>query len=290
MVSIFCGVMLALMLRFPAVVLQSALAGLEAFARSVLPTLFPYMVFCQLAGDRFSRQTHMPAALPCALLGLLGGSPSGARMAASLYAQARISRRSLRIVCALCGTVSPIFITGTIAAWAGSASFGLCALLSHWGGALACGLLTALLCTRRTDVPAAAAANRAAPPLRLTEAIVQSAQAMLSIGGCIALFSVLAAMPAAIFPRISPTLGAVLHAVLEMAGGSHALLSVGWPPRIACCAVSACVSFGGLSILMQNLTFLRGVSVRALPLLLVRCAHAALAAGICWVLYPLLSA
>ena len=55
MVSIFCGVMLALMLRFPVVVLQSALNGLEAFAHSVLPTLFPYMVFCQLIGSRLSQ-------------------------------------------------------------------------------------------------------------------------------------------------------------------------------------------------------------------------------------------
>lgn len=290
MVSIFCGVMLALMLRFPAVVLQSALSGLDAFARSVLPTLFPYMVFCQLAGSRLSRVPRLPAVLPCALLGLLGGSPSGARLAASLYQQGRISHHSLRVLCALCGTVSPIFITGTIAAWAGSAHFGLCVLLSHWGGALLCGLIASLFSRTRAAKSFQTADETAAAPPRLTDAIAQSAQAMLSIGGCIALFSVLAAMPAAVFPSISPDLRAILHAVLEMAGGSYALLHTGWPLRLTCCAVSACVSFGGLSILMQNLTFLRNVSLRALPLIFVRCAHAAIAAALCWALYPLLYA
>ena len=290
MVSIFCGVMLALMLRFPAVVLQSALSGLEAFARSVLPTLFPYMVFCQLMSSRLSRLSRLPAALPCALLGLLGGSPSGARMATSLYASGRISRCSLRILCALCGTVSPIFLTGSIAAWAGSVSFGQCVLLAHWCGALLCGLCVALLPHVHIPQTISPVKNTCASELRLTDAIVQSAQAMLCIGGCIALFSVLAAMPPAIFPSIPAQTRAALHAVLEMAGGSHVLLTLAWPMRLRCCAVSACVSFGGLSILMQNLTFLRGASIRVWPLVFVRGVHAVIAAVLCWMLYPLLCA
>lgn len=290
MVSIFCGVMLALMLRFPVVVLQSALSGLEAFARSVLPTLFPYMVFCQLMSSRLSRLPRLPAVLPCALLGLLGGSPSGARLAALQYVSGRISRRSLRALCALCGTVSPIFLTGSIAVWAGSVPFGQCVLLAHWCGALLCGLIVATISPMHMPQAVLPSKQSCVSELRLTDAIVQSVQAMLCIGGCIALFSVLAAMPAAIFPSIPAYARAALHAALEMAGGSHALLTLHWPMRLRCCAVSACVSFGGFSILMQNLTFLRDASIRVWPLIRIRCAHAVIAAVLSWMLYPLLCA
>lgn len=283
MVSIFCGVMLALMLRFPAVVLESAHAGLSTFARSVLPTLYPYMVFCQLTSDRIARAAQRPV-LPCALLGLLGGSPNGARTAAMLFAQGRISAKTLRVLCALCGTVSPIFLIGTISAWTGSDAFGLRVLITHVLGAAGSAAIVALIPQRRAAIqPPSADPHTSTAPLSFPEAAAQSAQAMLSIGGCIAIFSVLAGMPGVIFPSIPTALRAALHALLEMSGGSFALLRLGWPRRIACCAVSACVSFGGLSILMQNMTFLRTVGVRTGELIAMRLIHAAISAALCWI-------
>lgn len=283
---ILCGVLLALMLRFPILVLQNALNGLQAFAQSVLPTLFPYMAFCQLTADALMRSSISPA-LPCALLGLLGGSPTGARLCADLYAHGLLSRRTLHLLCALCGTVSPIFITGTLQSWANSPRFGLCILLSHWGGAFLCALIVHAFSTEPRTALQLSSSERF-PPLRLPDAITQSAQAMLSIGGCIALFSVLSAMPNAVFPSLSPDLHAVLHALSEMAGGSYALLLRPWSEMTRCCAVSACISFGGISILMQNLAHLHSVGIRASTLLRFRCMHALFAAALCRLIFPLM--
>lgn len=283
---ILCGVLLALMLRFPGVVLQSAHSGLLGFARSVLPTLFPYMVLCQLAADALMR-SRIPPTLPCALLGLLGGSPTGARLCADLHAHGQISRRSLLTLCALCGTVSPIFIIGTLQNWSGRPDWGLCMLFSHWGGAFLCALLVHAFSNEpRTTLQLQPSASF--PPLRLPDAITQSAQAMLSIGGCIALFSVLSAISSAVFPAISADFRAMLHSFLEMAGGSNALLLRPWSALDRCCAVSACLSWGGVSILIQNLTFLRGTGITVKTLLLFRCLHALFAAALCRLIFPLL--
>ena len=182
-----------------------------------------------------------------------------------------------------------MFITGTIGAWADSSRFGLCVLFSHWSGALLCGACYALFSTP-DPAPSVGSGASEAPcdKLYLPDAILQSAQAMLVVGGCITLFSVLSAIPSAILPQLHRAPQAVLHAFLEMAGGSYALIRQGWKPEITCCAVSACVSFGGLSILMQNLAFLRPVQVHPLPLVLMRWMHALFSAAFCWLLYPLL--
>ena len=277
MLSVFCGIMLALMLRFPLVVLHSARNGFDAFTNSILPTLFPYMVFCQLTGDMLTRKTSLPSMIPCAVLGLLGGSPNGARICAAMYTQGHLTRRQLHTLCALCGTISPIFILGTLENWAKQQHFGACVLLAHWLGALICGLITYIWTNDKKMYRDEQSEQRSsAAPLRLTDAIIQSAQAMLGIGGCIMLFSVLAAMPAAIFPNISPVIRAVLHGLLEMAGGSQALIQLPLSSSLRCSAVSACISWGGIFIMMQNLLFLRPVGIRLLQLILIRFAHAVL--------------
>lgn len=81
-----------------------------------------------------------------------------------------------------------------------------------------------------------------------------------------------------------PELPAIFWAVLEVGGGAHALLDVSAAPDLP--LLCALCSFGGLSILMQNLLFL-GKSIRPGRLLLVRLLHGAAAYGICGLLVRL---
>ena len=112
---------------------------------------------------------------------------------------------------------------------------------------------------------------------------------MLTVGGCIALMTVAARLCACAFPARGSGAQAALHAALEMAGGAHAILSLGLPPRTAAVCVCAAVSFGGVSVLLQNLSFLRTVGISVPYLALCRALHALFAAALCRLLYPLLS-
>ena len=71
---------------------------------------------------------------------------------------------------------------------------------------------------------------------------------------------------------------------VEIGGGAHALLDVSPTPDLP--LLCALCSFGGLSILMQNLLFL-GKSIRPGKLLLVRLLHGAAAYGVCRMLVRL---
>jgi len=125
------------------------------------------------------------------------------------------------------------------------------------------------------------------PAATLGEAIGISAQAMLTVGGCIALGTVASAMVGRVFPLMPPLPSAALHALVEMAGGSADLAALRLPPRILLCALAAAPSLGGLSILAQNLAFLSQANVRAWPLIMARLLHAALSALMMWLLAPI---
>ena len=124
------------------------------------------------------------------------------------------------------------------------------------------------------------AARRAArsPGAAFGAAVSDAALAMLTVGGCIALGTVVSALAQRLLPSMPPSLSAALHALLEMAGGTAELTALRLPPRALLCALAAAPSLGGLSILAQNLAFLSPAKVRAWPLILARLLHAALSA------------
>ena len=106
------------------------------------------------------------------------------------------------------------------------------------------------------------------------------------------LFSILAALfrqgLSALLPdwaAAHPEFPAILWAILEIGGGAHALLDVSAASDLP--LLCALCSFGGLSILMQNLLFL-GKSIRPGRLLACRLLHGAAAYGICGLLVRLL--
>lgn len=121
----------AMLLR-PEVSLQAAADACALFARSVLPGLYPYMILLLVALDR------LPAQAPYPLLVALGwgaGSPCGAKICAAR--QGRMDPRALRRLTVCCGTMSPMFLYGTLGQWLQSPRAGLCILLAVLAGGLA---------------------------------------------------------------------------------------------------------------------------------------------------------
>lgn len=255
-----CLFMIFLMLRLPDVTVTAARTALRVWSLDVVPSLFPYMVFCRLLSQRLQNR-RLRAAPVCAVLGLLGGSPSGASVL-SVYANSgRLSRRGTLALCALTGTISPMFLLSTMRAWLTDAR--LCRLL------LLCHLLGACLCALVVWCSPPAGGKRTAsklPALKDENAISASVQSILSVGGCIVFFSVLASGICALIPWADEAMRAALHALLEAAGGMHALCAASLSPRVRAVTLAAASGFSGLSILTQNHLFLRALGI-SLPML-----------------------
>ena len=127
----------------------------------------------------------------------------------------------------------------------------------------------------------------------LAAAIRDSSQAMLGVCGAMMVFSaasaLLKSLLAWLFPEwvvLNGRLLAILWALMEIGGGTHAVLSAySQPPYALLCALC---SFGGLSIWLQNLLF-AGKYIRPGRLLLMRALHGAAAYGLCSIVFPFLS-
>lgn len=269
LISALLGAAAGAVIAYPQIAFAAAKAGLEAFCLSVLPALLPLLFLMLLLSSRVKRS--VPALIP---MGLLCGSPGGARLLAPLCAD----RQTARFCAAVCGTMSPMFFLGTLSAWA--------------GGALLCGgavRITQKLRERKnkknkgaTQSPSSmdqtVSARTASVPytavphgdsvLSVGRAALQAAQAMLTACACVTLGFVLSALLSAIL-RVSPLLDAALSALIEVAGGAKKLCALTLPKGVLLPALAFATGFGGLSIQMQNAAFIaeRGVKIRDLCLL-----------------------
>ena len=107
-------------------------------------------------------------------------------------------------------------------------------------------------------------------------------RSVLSVGALIALFFCLKEMLFSLLPPLSGVGEGILSGLLEVTAGVSALAKLKTPLSLALAAAE--VSFGGLCVNAQQLSFLSGTGVKALPFLLVKCAHGLLAFALC---YPL---
>ena len=245
---VFCLVMITLMLIKPGITTGAARDALRVWGLDVAPSLFPYMVLCRLVASRLQK-TGIPAAPAAAVLGLLGGSPSGAATLSG-YAEG-LNTQQVRLLAALTGTISPMFLLNAVKLWSGDPRLCRLLLASHLSGAIFALVCTVFLTHGQKKSACQGASVSSGNP------ITESVQSILSVGGCIVFFSVLAAGLRALLPRLGLLPGALLHAALEISGGLHSLCALQIAPGIRAVCMAAASGFSGLSILMQNHLFLR---------------------------------
>lgn len=287
----------ALLLLRPQKAASAVRAGLALCAGTVVPSLFPFFaaisLLLQLGAAEALGRLCAPIMRPlfrmrgvCALpllAGLLGGYPSGAKTAASLYAQGRITRQEAELLLGFCDNCGPAFLLGCVGAGVlGDPAAGLWLYAVHILSALLAGLLLCRLSGDRGPVLLGSALP-AAPvsfPQALTSSVTGALASTLNVCAFVVFFQVLSALPPAPPPPL--VLG-----VLEMVGGVASLT----PGPGGFAAASAIVGWGGLSVHCQAMSLAapEGLSFRwhwagkALQAVL----SALLAAGIqaCWRLW-----
>lgn len=284
----------ALMLIFSQQAMGAVQQVAQTFVASVLPALFPMMI---LGGLMQPGRHGTGESIFLILFGFCAGSPASAKQTAQLYTRCPLPRRRLMPLLCMCGVMSPMFFIGSLGARIGRQA-GWLMLLAHWLSALATGAVCAAFYRYRQVASSQTArhvpANDSIPdslqgnslPLAVPTAIVGAAQALLSVFGAMTAFGVLAAivkglvetfLPA--WAQTHPAALALLWALLEVGGGTFSLLEC-TPPLWALCALC---SFGGLSIWMQNLLFLKDM-VNPMELLVWRGLHGVLGGLCCLIL------
>ena len=261
------GILAGAMLAYPGEAAEAAGEGLVLWARAVVPVLGPFLACMLMLSSRMSGGMKRKI-----VMGWLCGSPGGAR----LMREGRLEGKNALRAAAMTGTMSPMFFLGTVSAWLGDAAAGRLILLCHLAGALLLGLC----------IPAGEKAKAIpAVPMPLSQALRDSALALLTVALCMMLGCTAARMAACAFPGLPDWAAAALQCALEVTGGVSALISLEQPYTVP--LMCAACSFGGLSILLQNAAFWQESGVGMGKLLLLRTGHAALSFVLCLVLNAL---
>ena len=259
-----------LLLLRPEAAAEAVRDGLSLCARTVIPSLFPFFVVVSLllrlgladclqgvCGPFMGPMFHLRGvcALPL-LTGLLGGYPSGAKTAADLYHQGRITRREAELLLGFCDNCGPAFLLGYVGSGIlGSSRAGAYLYLVHVCAALITGMALCRLIRGRGPalLDCRLPAEAASLPQALTASAAGAVTSTLHICAFVVLFRVLAALAPAGIP--GPALG-----VLEMVTGTAALS----PDRTGFILAAVITGWGGLSVHCQALstTAATGLSFR----------------------------
>ena len=294
--------------------------GIALWAKVVLPALFPFLVLTAWIarsgmadglGRKLSpllRRCGLPAASAGAfLLSIVSGYPVGSRVVADLQRRGEIGRADAEKLSILCSTSGPMFILGSVgSAMFGGGKAGAVLLSAHLFGVLAVALPVLLFRNRSAAAepsPSPAAQRSAARAIRapqarapsdtLGETVREAVLSVLCVGGFIALANValcaaedllLLAPPRALAELCLCPFGAqacaegIVYGLIEATRGCAALAAAG---ATGLPFAAFAITFGGASILAQQLAFLRPVGVRAGRFIAVKAAQGCAAALFC---------
>lgn len=239
---------------------DASMLALRIWGLDVVPSLFPYMVLCQSLTSSLTTAGKTHLFLPL-FLGLLGGSPSASASLSVIAQQRSFDRREFRFLSALAGTISPMFYFGPVATWFGASSIAVMLLVCQYIGALLAGVVSFLTTSSSADV--IVPHNNASTRGDNDDPIAKSVHAVLCVGGCIVFYSTAATCIQLICRIPLPGMPECIHALLEVSGGVCALASASLPLTIRVLLASGLCGFGGISILSQNLLFLRQAGIKA---------------------------
>ena len=273
--SLFC---LLLLLKNADVAVFSMKEGLLLCAKTVIPSLFPFMVLSELILSAellqrllkkltapLQRLFRLSSVGCCALLlGLLCGFPVGARCAVSAYDKGVISKEETQHVVLFSGVPSSAFLINAV----GISLFQNRRIgLLLWGSVLLSALLTGLLFTRRKkkkeDLPHCEnpllSQKASGGALLFTNAVATATRSILLICAYVVFFSTLAGAMNAILQsfRVPPLMQALIFGSLELSVGVHQAARL-FAPSIALLLCAFAAGWSGISVHCQLLSVCEG--------------------------------
>lgn len=256
--------------------------GIALWAECVLPSLFPFMVItlmlvksgaAQAASKPFARAAGAlklpPEAAAVFLMSVCSGYPAGSRIVCEYYEGGALNACDAKKLSALCSTSGPLFIIGSVGyKMFADKHVGTAIYVAHVAAVL---LLGAVYCLITKRDPAPRGQLRKNGGNLLYDSFYSAVVSVIVAGGFICFFYTLSAVIAdvgVLYPielALSGVLGdcaarAVCSGLCEATGGCAALAASSSP--LAVPLAGFLITFGGVSILAQQLCYLKKCGVK----------------------------
>ncbi len=279
-----------LMLLCPEPVFSGAGKGLLLWFNTVLPTLFPFILICNLMVQTGTVSCILAITRPlfcrffgvssfgsfAVLSGFLCGYPMGAKVTADLYARSLISQEEAAYLLSFCNNTSPMFILSFLVMQnLDDDSLRLPALIILWLSPMICSFLFRRkhgsfdrMKSTGSDhsrvFPDIFDSNTFHNPDALDDAISDALGSITKIGAYIMIFSILTEL-AYLLPLPETPLGLTLLASLEITNGIVLLCHSTLPRDVLYILCMAQTSFGGLCAVAQTNSMIKDTGLSIFP-------------------------
>lgn len=263
--------------------IEACMRGLNVWATRLLPALFPFFfltrLFSHLGGVEMMEKVFAPITRKLFntdgksgyifAMGLLSGYPVSAKLTAELYLEGKLTRGQAYRTITFSSTSGPLFVITTVGlGMFGSIKLGVLIMFAHVIGSVLNGLIYRKYAL--FDNYSLPNQQRQKAQNILEDAMTSSINSILLIGGYVCFFFVIITLISNnhitynVVEFISNALGidanvvqGSLNGVVEITRSCLDLSSCGLGTHAALVLVSTIVSWGGISINLQALTFLK---------------------------------
>lgn len=287
----------AAIIIFPERYVLTCFTGFAMWAECVLPSLFPFMVItlilvktglAEKASLPLRRVTGLfrlpPSSAACFLLSILSGYPAGSRVLNEFYDNGSLTKADCQKLSYLCSTSGPLFIIGSVGfKMFGDKIIGLKILAAHLLSVIITSLVLALISKSGKNN----AYVRKAPDKNvLYNCFYGAVTAVAVAGGFIAFFCV-AAQIFSDFNILRPLelllnlftdeklSSAVCTGLIEPTAGCRAVAALS-NGKLAVAFAGFLITFGGVSIILQQLSYLLNCGVKPFKFIAVKFVQAAI--------------
>ena len=293
----------------PSVYMQATLKGIIVWANSVMPALFPFFFLTTIllelnALNSFAKIFKHPLKLFfnvsdnaafVYLMSIISGYPIGAKLIYELYKTNRINTNEAIRINAFTSTSGPAFILGTIgSSMLLNPSFGVIILISHYLSSFINGFIYRNYGLKDKNSTLAIISTNKDMSNMLANSIKQSVISVLIVGGYIALSFMFCAfltdtkiIDVMVVPinfilsllHLSTTFTtSIVLGLTEITRGCLELSSfITLYPKTVIVLISGIVAFGGVSVALQSMTYLKKCKVPLKIYLLQKLTQAILA-------------
>ncbi len=265
--------------------LQATKSGLNLWANSVVPSLFPFLVATELLSytnivnfigrklDKFMKPIfNMPGISSYSfILGMISGYPIGAKSVCQIYSDGLCTKKEAEILLAYTNNSGPLFIIGTVGiSMFGNSTIGLILLITHILASISVGIIFGKGIKNKRDYISHNIKHNNSKSVSfsslgevLSNSIISSIKTILMIGGFVVIFSVIVSIlkQSGILYFISNIFGesnfipGFITGIIELTNGLNAISNIhikAISVNILFCAFL--LGFGGLSIMLQILS------------------------------------
>lgn len=283
-VTVLILLLAVILINYSKIISVGILDGINTCVRILVPSLLPFMILSSfivlspvsnVISTLISPITRYVFGLPKAagatiLMSMIGGYPIGAKSISELLEQKSISTKTAEYMLCFCVNAGPSFLINAVGiSLFTNAKIGYILFLSQVSSSILIGFILSFFLRKQTFA-IKEKTQKMSYSNAFVKAVTQSSIGMIHISAFVVVFSaILAVMNRFLYGfKNAPILHALLSGFLEVTSGCISALALDSRVAVIYCAIF--ISFGGISIVFQVMSYFQSTSINFTPFFISR--------------------